>query len=91
MSRLLVGRGGEPLGAGLGGHGLELLDGRRAVHVARDRQHLLLALFDQVLGQLGRGGGLAGALQAGHQDDGGRLGGQVDVGHALAHGGGQFG
>jgi hypothetical protein len=39
-----------------------------------------------MLGQLGRGGGLAGALQAGHQDDGGRLGIEVDVGHAFAHG-----
>jgi hypothetical protein len=80
----------EPLGAGLRGHGLELLDGGRAVDVGRHREHLLLALLDQVLGQLGRGGGLARALQAGHQDHGRRLGGQVDVGHALAHRGGQF-
>ncbi|OMP13724.1 hypothetical protein COLO4_01082, partial [Corchorus olitorius] len=39
---------------------------------------------------LGRGRGLAGALQAGHEDDGRRLGVEIDVGHALAHGGGQF-
>jgi hypothetical protein len=69
----------EPLGAGLRRHGLQLLDGGRAVDVGRHRQHLLLALLDQVLGQLGGGGGLARALQAGHQDHGGRLGGQVDV------------
>jgi hypothetical protein len=31
---LLVGGAREPLGAGLLGQGLELLDGRRAVHVA---------------------------------------------------------
>jgi hypothetical protein len=43
-----------------------------------------------VLGQLGRGGGLARALQTGHQDDGGGLRGQVDVGHTFAHGGGQL-
>ena len=90
VQRFLVRGAGEPLGTGLGGHGLELLDGRRAVHVARHRQHLLLALFNQVLGQLGGGGGFTGTLQARHQDHGGRLGGQVDVGHAFAHGGGQL-
>ena len=89
-SRLLVGRAGEPLGAGLLRHRLELLDGGRPVDVARHGQHLLLALLDQVLGQLGGGGGLAGALQAGHQDHRRRLRRQVDVGDALAHGGGQF-
>ena len=87
---LLVGRAGEPLGPGLGGHGLELLDGRRAVHVARDGEHLLFALLDQVLGQLGGGGGFTRTLQTGHQDDRRRLGREVDVGHALAHGGGEF-
>ncbi len=66
----LVGVLGEPLGTGLGGDGFELLDGRRAVHVARHGQHFLLALFDQVLGQFGRGGGFTRALQTGHQDDG---------------------
>ena len=90
IQRLLVGRAGEPLGARLLGHSLELLDGGRAVHVARDGQHLFLALFDQVLGQLGCGGGLARALQARHQDDGRGLGGEVDVGDALAHSGGQL-
>ncbi|MCY1206449.1 hypothetical protein D9M72_180200 [compost metagenome] len=90
VQRLLVGRAREPLGAGLLGHGLELLDGGRAVHVARHGEHLLLALLDQVLGQLGGGGGLAGALQAGHEDHGRRLGREVDVRHALAHGGGEF-
>ena len=90
FQRLLVRRAWEPLGACLLGHGLELLDGCRPVHVARHGQYLLFALFDQVLGQFGRGCGLARTLQACHQDDGGRLGGQIDVGHALAHGGGQF-
>jgi hypothetical protein len=55
-------------------------DGRRAVDVGRNRQHLLLQLGDQVLGQLGRGGGLAGALQAGHQDHRWRLRVQVQFG-----------
>jgi len=47
-------------------------------------------LFDQVLGQLGGSGGFTGTLQTGHEDHGGRLRGQVDVGHALAHGGGEL-
>ncbi len=87
----LVGGAGKPFGPGLGGDGFQLLDGRRAVHVARDSEHFLFALFDEVLGQFCRGGGFTRALQTGHQDDGRGLGGQVDVGHAFAHGGGQFG
>jgi len=43
-----------------------------------------------VLGELGRGGGLASTLQAGHQDHGWRLGGEVDVRHAFAHRRGEF-
>jgi hypothetical protein len=45
-------------------------------------------VFLQPLGQLARGGGLAGALQAGHQDDGGRLDVQVqfvDFGRQRLH------
>ena len=38
-----------------------------------------------MLGELGGGGGLAGALQSGHQDDRGRLRRQVEVGDAFAH------
>ena len=95
---LLLWRGLEPLGAGLARHRLQLLDGGRAVDVGRDREHLLLALFDQVLGQLGGGGGLAGALQAGHQDHRRRLRGEVQFGHrleravlvGLAHRGGEL-
>ena len=88
--RLLVRRGGKPLGPGLRGDGLQLLDGGGAVDVRRHGQHLLLALFDQVARDLGGGRGLARALQAGHQDDRGRLRGQVQVGHAFAHRGRQF-
>ena len=90
VHRFLLRAAGEPFGARLGRHGLELLDGGRAVDVTGDRQHLFLALVYQVLGQLGGGGGLARALQAGHQDHGGWLGRQIDVTHALAHGGGQL-
>jgi hypothetical protein len=66
-------------------HRLELLDRRRPVDVGRDRQHLLLALLDQVLGELGGRRRLAGALQARHQDDRRRLRLQVEVGDAFAH------
>ena len=90
VHRLLVRRAREPLGPGLLRHRLQLLDGGRAVDVARHGQHLLPALLDQVLGQLGRGGRLARALQARHQDHRRRLGGEVDVGDALAHGGHQL-
>ena len=48
-------------------HG-ELLLRRRALHVERGQQHLLaLALFEEAR-ELGRGRGLARALQAEHQD-----------------------
>ena len=90
VQRLLIGRAGEPFGPGLRSHGFELLDRRRAVHVGRDREDFFLALFNQVLGQFGRGGGFTRTLQAGHQNHRWGLCGQVDVGHALAHGGGQL-
>jgi len=90
LARALLRRAREPLGAGLGRHRLQLLDGRRAVDVGRDRQHLLLALADQVLGELGHRRRLARALQAGHQHHRRRLRGEVEVGHALAHGRGEL-
>ena len=87
---LLVRRAGEPLRTGLRGHGFKLLDSRRPVHVTRDSQHFFLALFNQVLGQLGSRGGFTRALQTSHQDHGGWLRRQVNVADALAHGRGQF-
>ena len=90
VGRFLLWCAGKPFGTGLRGHGLELLDGGRAVDVARDGQHFFLALFNQVLGELGGGGGFTSTLQAGHQDHRWRLGRQIDIGHTLAHGGGQF-
>ena len=80
VGRLLVGLRREEVHAGLLGHGLELVDGGGAVHVAGNRQHLLLAVLAQPLGDLAHRGGLARALQASHQDDGGRLGGQIQLG-----------
>ena len=46
----------------------ELLDGGGPLQVVRDQQGVA-ALRDEVLAQLGGGGRLAAALEAGHQDD----------------------
>ena len=81
---------GKPFSASLGGDSFELLNGGGAVNVARDGQHFFLALFNQVLGQFGGGGGFACALQASHQNHGGGLGCEVDVAHTFAHGGGEL-
>ena len=43
----------------------------------------MAALFEP-LGELAGGGGFTGALQAGHEDDGGRLGGELEAGGVLA-------
>ena len=56
--------GGARLGADLD----ELLDGGRAVDVARRERDRRAVLLAQPAGELGRGGRLAGALQARHQD-----------------------
>ena len=81
---------GEPFRLGLGRHRFELLNGRGSIHVGRNREHLFFALQNQMARQLGRGGGFASALQARHQNDRRWLGRQIDIGHALAHGGGQL-
>ena len=49
---------------------LELVRGGRAVRVGGDEERST-ALLDDVARELGRAGGLAGALQADHRDDGG--------------------
>ena len=84
LERLLVGAGRKEIGAGLRGDGLELVDGGRAIDVARDRQHLFLLLLAQPLGELADRSGLAGALQAGHQDDRRRLCGEIELGGRAA-------
>ena len=100
---LLAGVGRQEVHADLRGHGLQLLDGGGTVDVGRHHQHFLLAGLAAVLSvlalgqparQLAGGGGLARALQAGHQDHGGRLHGQrqfAGVGaQVAAHQRGQF-
>ena len=48
-------------------HG-ELLHRRRAARVERGHQHLAVVALGEALGDLGGGGGFAGALQADHHD-----------------------
>ncbi|MCY1414740.1 cytochrome c-type biogenesis protein CcsB [compost metagenome] len=67
-NRLLAVIGREEGDADVVGEGFQLLDGRRAIDVRGHHQHrLLLALLEEAR-QLADGGGLARALQAGHQD-----------------------
>ena len=56
----------------------QLLHGRRTTRVQRGHHDLLAVELGQTQRQLGRGRGLARALQAGHQDHGRRRGVQVD-------------
>jgi hypothetical protein len=87
---LLVAGGGEELHAGLARHGPQLLDGGGAVDVAAHHQDLLLAHLPDHPAQLAGGGGLAGALQAGHEEHGGGLGGEGQGRGVLAHQVGKF-
>ena len=90
VGRLLVGGRGKEVGAGLLGDGAQLLDRRRTVDVAGNGEHFFALGLAQPFGQLADGSGLARALQAGHQDDGRRLGGQIEFGRTAAHQVGEF-
>ena len=68
---------------------LQLAYGGRTVHVAGGQQRPFVLVFE-VEGDLPGGGGLAAALQAGHEDDRGRLGGDVELGLTAAHEGGEL-
>jgi hypothetical protein len=63
-------------------------------YTSADTVSTLFLFFLQVLGQLADGGGFTHTLQAGHQDDGGRLLGKAQLGRFRtevgAHDGGQF-
>ena len=72
-----VARLAEHRHADLAPEGAQLLDGGGALEVGADQQRVAALLLEPA-GQLGRVGGLAGALQAGHQHDGGRLAGVGD-------------
>src|ERR1039458_10208476 len=70
---------GRPRRAGLHGLGdnLELLAGGGTVDVDRD-QHGAVAALLQPCREFTGGGGFTGALQSGHEDDGGRLRGEFE-------------
>ena len=65
------------------GDDFELLAGGGAVDVDRD-EHGAMAAFFEPGGEFAGGGGFAGALEAGHEDDGGRLGGEFEAGRVFA-------
>ncbi len=65
------------------GDDFELLAGGGAVDVDRDEHGAMAALFEPG-GELAGGGGFAGALQAGHEDDRGRLRGEFEAGRVFA-------
>ena len=67
----------------------QLLDGGGPLEVGADEQRVAALLLEPA-GQLGRVGGLAGALEAGHQHDGGRLAGVGDLDRLAAEGGDQL-
>ena len=80
---------GEHGHADLFAQNLQLAYGGRTVDVARGQQGPFVLVF-QIEGDLSGGGGLAAALQAGHEDDRRRLGGHVELGLTAAHEGGQL-
>ena len=86
IHRVLIAGGGEEVGLHLPRQGFQLLDRRRAIHVGGHHHDLLLLPFLQEAGEFGHGSGLTGTLQAGHQDNGRRLGGQVKGVIGVAHG-----
>ncbi len=74
------------LGTDGGGDDFELLAGGGTVDVDGDEHGAVATLFEPG-GELAGGGGFAGALEAGHEDDGGRLGGEFEAGGVGAEGG----
>ena len=65
------------------GDDFELLACGGAVDVDRDEHGTVTALFEP-RGQLAGGSRFAGTLQSGHENDGGRLGGEVEAGSIFA-------
>jgi hypothetical protein len=85
VDRFLIGCRGKEQRVDLFGEGAQLVDRGRPVHVGRDHHHLLLAPLLQMLGELADRGGLARALQAGHQDDGRRRHVQREIARGRSH------
>ena len=62
-----------------------MFDGGRTIDIAAHQADAFLILFQQTARELGRSGGLARTLQAGHQDHYRRLGGQIERAILFAH------
>ena len=84
-----VGRLGEDGDPGLAAQHPQLLDGGRPLEVGTDQQRVAALLLEPA-GQLGRGGGLARALEAGQQDDRRRSAGVADLEGLAAEDGDQL-
>jgi len=69
--------------------GAELLDGGRTLEIRADQQRVAALLLEPA-GQLGRGRGLAGALEAGEQHDGRGLAGVGELEGLAAEGDGEL-
>ena len=83
VHRVLGRLGGMHCHPDIGPQALELLDGRGPLHV-RGHEIWLLALPLEALGQLARGGGLAGALEAHQHDRHRRFAAQIQPGRLPA-------
>ena len=67
------------------GDDLQLLARGGTVDVDRDEHGAVSALFEPS-GEFAGGGGFTGTLQAGHEDDGGRLRCELDLGRVACRG-----
>ena len=90
LDRVGVGAFLVDVGADAPADGDQLVDRGRAVDVAGGEGDVLLAVLAQEAGELGAGGRLARALQAGHQDHGRAAGGEGQLAAGAAHQPGQL-
>ena len=86
IHRVLVAGGREEVGLHFPRQGFQLLDSGRAVDVSGHHHDFLLLTLLQETRKLGHGGGFTGTLQARHQNNGRRLGGQIQGVVGIAHG-----
>ena len=73
VNRILFGCAGKKRGLDLPCQGFQLIDSCRPVDITTGQQYRFLVTLGQQARKLGAAGGLARALQSGHQDNGRRL------------------